>query len=310
MSSEITVARVQQYGSDVYFLAQQQGSRLNGRVRKESVRGKTAFFDRVGSVTAVLRVSRHADTPQIDTPHTRRMVALADYEFADLIDDMDKIRMLWDPAGPYVKTHMWAHGRAMDDVILDAASGTAATGETGSGTQTLGNGQKIASISGGAGAKLNVTALRAAARILDGGNVDPRIPRHFAYNALQKEALLTQTEVTSADYNVVRALVAGQVDTFMGFSFVHTQQINNQGSALSFSLTTGAVGSGAGDSNGYNKCLAWAEDGILLGIGQDIKAQVGPRADKSYSTQVYTSMSLGAVRMEEEKIVEVHCVAS
>lgn len=310
MSSEITVARVQQYSSNVFHLSQQKGSRLRSCVRVESVKGKTGFYDRIGKATAQVSTGRHADTPQIDTPHSRRMVSLADYDYGDLIDDFDKIRMIWDPAGPYTMAAVWSLGRAMDDVILDEASGTASTGETGSGTQTLGNGQKIASIAGGAGAKLNVSALRAAQRILDASDVDPSIPRYIAYNARQKEALLGQTEVTSADYNTVRALVAGQVDSFMGFQFKHTQQINTQSGSLSFSLTTGAVGSGSGDADTYDKVLAWAEDGILLGVGQDIRAQVGPRADKRYSVQVYASMSLGAVRMEEEKVVEILCATA
>jgi len=71
MSSQITTAFVQQYSANIQMLSQQMGSLLRDRVRLESVVGKNAFFDQVGSVTAVLRTSRHSDTPQIDTPHAR-----------------------------------------------------------------------------------------------------------------------------------------------------------------------------------------------------------------------------------------------
>ena len=101
MSSNITTAFVQQYSANVQMLSQQMGSLLRDKVRVESVVGKNAFFDQVGSVTAVEKTSRHSDTPQIDTPHARRRVSLADYEFADLIDQQDKVRLLIDPTSSY-----------------------------------------------------------------------------------------------------------------------------------------------------------------------------------------------------------------
>ena len=55
------------------------------------------------------------------------------------------------------------------------------------------------------------------------------------------------------------------------------------------------------------KCIAFASDGIALGVGKDVSARIDERADKSYATQVYYCMSIGATRMEEEKVVEVKC---
>ena len=87
MSNQITTAFVEQYSSNIQMLSQQKGSLLRDKVRLETVVGKNAFFDQVGSVTATVRTSRHSDTPQVDTPHSRRRVSLVDYEFADLIDE-------------------------------------------------------------------------------------------------------------------------------------------------------------------------------------------------------------------------------
>ena len=132
MSSQITTAFVQQYSNNVQMLSQQKGSLLRGSVDSESIVGKNAFFDQVGTATAVKRVSRHSDTPQIDTPHSRRRVSMVDYEYADLIDNQDKIRTLIDPTSSYALAAAYAIGRAMDDEIISAVSGTAFTGETGS----------------------------------------------------------------------------------------------------------------------------------------------------------------------------------
>ena len=149
MSNQITTAFVQQYSNNVAMLSQQKGSLLRAAVDVESVVGKNAFFDQIGSATAVKRVSRHASTPQIDTPHARRRVSLVDYEYADIIDNQDKIRTLIDPTSSYAQAAAMALGRAMDDEIISAISGTAFTGETGSTSTALPSAQKITESSTG-----------------------------------------------------------------------------------------------------------------------------------------------------------------
>ena len=307
MSFEITEAFVKQFNANIFHLSQQKGSRLMPRVRNESQRGKSQFFDRLGPVVATKKSGRHSDTPQIDTPHSRRRVTLEDYTHADLIDETDKIRMLIDPASDYSKAFMWAFGRAKDDEIIAAHGGDAFAGEEGGTTVTLPDGQKIVSTTGAAGTKLNVNALRSAKRVLDGNDVDEDIRRYCALNALNLENLLTETEVTSSDFNTVKALVQGEVNTFLGFDFIRLERLVNQSGALSFEPTDGSVGAGAGDADGYRKVLAWAQDGLLLSTGMEMKTRISERDDKNYSTQVFAEMSIGSTRMEEEKVVEILC---
>ena len=284
MSSNITTAFVQQYSANIQMLSQQMGSLLRDKVRLESVVGKNAFFDQVGSVTAVEKTSRHSDTPQIDTPHARRRVSLADYEFADLIDQQDKVRLLIDPTSSYAQAAAMAMGRAIDDVIISAALGTAYTGETGS-TSTA-NANQIVHASAG----LNIAKLRTAKQTLDLSDVDPSIPRYIIVSPKQISDLLNITEVTSSDFNTVKALANGEINTYLGFNFI----VSNR---LSLSGTT-------------RSCIAFAQDGLALGIGKDVNARIDERADKSYATQVYYCMSIGATRMEEDKVVEVQCTES
>ena len=195
MSQQITTAFVQQYSANVQMLSQQMGSRLRDAVRLETVVGKNAFIDQIGSVTAQLRSSRHADTPQIDTPHQRRRLSIASYEFADLIDDQDKVRMLIDPTSSYAQAAAAAMGRAMDDVIITAALGTASTGETGSGSATL---DATANMVGSASSNdgLTIAKLTEAKRKMDLNDVDPSIPRYIAVGPKQIEDLLGTTQVT------------------------------------------------------------------------------------------------------------------
>ena len=283
MSTQVTTAFVQQYSPNVQMLSQQRGSLLRDTVRSETMVGKNAFFDQVGKATAVKRTTRHGDTPQIDTPHARRRMSLVDYEYADLIDDQDKVRMLIDPTSTYAQAAASAMGRAMDDEIIAAATGTAFTGETGSTSTALPSGQQIAHGS----ADLTLAKLITAKKTLDLASVDPSIPRYIAVGPNQIEALLNNTTVTSSDFNTVKALVQGEIDTFLGFKFIVTNRL-----ALASNIRT---------------CFAWAEDGLALGIGKDVTARIDERADKGYATQVYYCMSIAATRMEEEKVVSIAC---
>jgi hypothetical protein len=302
MSAQVTTAFVQQYRAEVMHLSQQQGSRLQNAVRNETQKSDSQFFDRIGSVTAQLKVSRHSDTPQIDTPHSRRRVTLSDYEWADLIDKEDLRRMLMDPAGDYAMAAAWALGRSKDDVIIAAFDGNAYGGVAGATTVTHPNTSKYACNDASAVSRLNVLSLRGIKYLLDSNDVDPSIKRYGAINAYALQGLLSETAVTSSDFNTVKALVQGEVNSFMGFEFIHSERLLVQSAALSGSGTTGAVGSGTSLVNS-RRLPFWAKDGVLLSTAADINARIDERSDKSYSTQVYVSMGIGATRMEEVKVV-------
>ena len=137
MSTQITTAFVEQYSSNVSMLAQQMGSRLRSAVDVESVRGKHAFFDQIGVTAAQVRSTRHGDTPQVTTPHSRRRVGLADYEWADLIDDLDKVRMLADPTSSYAKAAAAAIVVVVVKYICAAVAALAEQGRLGSKTRPV-----------------------------------------------------------------------------------------------------------------------------------------------------------------------------
>ena len=283
MSNQITTAFVQQFSANITTLSQQQGSILRGAVRQESVTGEKAFFDQVGSTAAVKRTSRHGDTPLVETPHSRRMVTMDSYEWSDLIDDADKVAMLADPTNVYAQSASVAIGRAMDDAIIEAATGTAKTGKSGGTSTTLPSGQQIAAGS----ADLTIAKLIQTRKIFSQNSVDPSIPLHIVVGPEQIESLLNTTQVTSSDFNTVRALVSGQVDTFMGMTFHISNRLAKSGN--------------------NRTCFAFASDGITMAVGKDVMARIDERADKSYSTQVYYCATFGATRMEEEKVVQILC---
>jgi len=288
MSSQITTSFVEQYSANVSLLAQQTGSKLRNAVDVENVRGKSAFFDQIGVTAAQVRTSRHADTPQIDTPHSRRRVSLATYEWADLVDDADKVRMLIDPTSTYARAAAGAMNRAIDDVIITAMNASASTGVAGGTSTALPSSQKTSTSDSGDG--LSVAKLRSAKYILDNNDIDPSLKRFLVCGPKQIQDLLAITEVTSSDYAVVKALATGTINSFLGFEFIMSTRLN-----LDATYTTDRL------------VFAFTEDAIKLAMGKDVSAKISERADKSYSTQVYYSMDLGATRMEEEKVVQIPC---
>ena len=110
-------------------------------------------------------------------------------------------------------------------------------------------------------------------------------------SAWQLQDLLNTTEITSSDYNVVKALVEGTVNTWIGFAFTHTERL----------LT---------DGSGYRLCYAYQRKAMQLAIQKEPTGRVDERPDKNYAWQVYMKLCMGATRLEEARIVEITCIES
>jgi hypothetical protein len=292
MSFNVTTHFVQQYTTNVQMLLQQKGSKLRNTVSTGSYVGKAAkAVEQIGPVNAQKRTIRHADTPLISTPADARWVFPNDYEWADLIDDQDKLRMLIDPQSAYAQNGAYALGRAMDDEIVGAFFGTAKTGENGSTDTVFATAsQTVLQGVGSTGATgLNIAKLREAKRILMANEVDIDNEQLFVViTAQQHDDLLNEAQAISLDYNTRPVLVDGKITAFMGFNFVHCERLPV-------------------DGNTYRRVPAYAKSGMHLGMYNDINTQISTRDDKGYATQVYVKGTFGATRTEEKKVVEIKC---
>ncbi len=285
----ITEAMVKQFGSNVEMLVQQKGSRLRGAVRVETgIVGEDAFFEQLAETAAVKKTTRNADTPLVKSDHRRRRVSMFDFEWADLVDKQDKLKLIIDPENAYAINAAWALGRAIDDELILAFNASASTGKTGSTSTPLPASQLVLPAATG----LTIDKLRQIKEILDGADVDPDEPRFIVVSPAQITDLLETTETTSGDFNTIRALVGGMIDSFMGLKFI----VSNR-------LPANATADG-------RRVFAWAQNGILLAIAQDMETRIEQRADKSFANQVYLSLGIGTTRMQEEKVVEIDCIES
>lgn len=279
MSNTIQVAMVRQYSSNVTFLYQQM-STLKGRMREESLAGRYGFFEIMGPTTAVKKTVRHGVTPQVNSQHTRRRGELVDYEWADLIDPQDEMRILINPTAAYTVNAATALGRAYDEEAIAAFIATAYEGEDGTTSSAYPSGNIIDD--GGGSAGLTVAKLKAAKLGMDNVPV-PQGDRQFVSSPEGIIDLLADPQVTSTDYNIVQALVSGNMDQmYMGFQFSTTTLLPVASS--------------------IRETYAWHRDSMGMLVGKALEIKVSERADLSYATQVYACASYKGVRILDEGV--------
>ena len=202
-----------------------------------------------------------------------------------MLDDQDKIRMLVDPTSDYVKAMVNSLNRAKDDVIIAAAIGNA---RSTTGNIALPSGQKI--LHGGAG--LTKTKLITARKLFRVNEADEEAGEelYISYGAEQLEDLLSDTTLTNTEYQTILSMMGGNIpkgQKLFGFTPIPSERLTKSGTTRS--------------------AFAWAKSGLALGIGANVVTRVGEDPGKGFNVRIYAKMSIGAVRIEEEKTVEIQC---
>lgn len=268
---------------------QQTKARLDAWVEDECFNGERKRWDRIGAQNSRKRTERKAPTSATDPQLDSRWGYRESYDLMNVLDKDDALNLgpLVLPTSDYVKSHANAFNRDKDDVAWKAALGDVMTGETGSTPSALPNGQKIAvNHGGGDPTGLTLSKLMQANYLLEDADIEDGAPRVLVVTAKQMQDLLNTTELQSVDYNSVKALVNGQVDTFMGFKFVKVRRLPK----VSTTRT----------------CVAWVKGAIKRFTGGQM-SDITVRKDLSYATQIYSSWSLGAARVYDEGVVQIDC---
>lgn len=283
-----------QFDQNWRHLVQQKNSRLREYVTLDSISGKEKSYNQLSEAAMQLITSRSGETRISDQATAKRWIRPKAYDTAKLFDEFDE-QLLGEvvlPTSPVTQSHAAAYARTADQVIIDALGGTAYTGETGVTATAFPGTQKVAVdyVESGSTANsgLTIAKLRAAKYILDSNEVDEEEERIIVASAKQMQDLLKTTEVTSVDYNSVKSLVDGTVNTFMGFKFRRTQLL--------------PLNSGTDVRSIY----VYVKSGIVL-AERGLKTHMDIRTDLSHSLQIRSVASLGATRLEEKKVVEIAC---
>jgi len=286
---------VQEYGNTVQMMAQQTQSKLREAVRVENVTGERHYFElnnENGDMDQV--TTRFEDINPKDTLFERRAVDMLDYDFSQFVDSFDKLKMLIDPTSTIVQAQAAQMNRKVDDIIIASLYADMKTGKTGSGTSSLNTGVAINSWAYGTGSgnsNLTISKLIEAGALLDAADVDME-GRYIVMDPVNHSKLLATAEATSSDFITSRSLETGKVDGLVGFKFIKSTRLPVDGS-------------------GYRRCFAWHKSGMALGIAKNPTFDISQRKDKrGMPWQAYLSLSMAGTRLENDKVVEIKCLAT
>ena len=287
MAVDIDQAFIEDFESRVHQKGQQEISRVRPYIRNRSGTGDIYNFEVLDPSPMAARSGLVA-TPVNGIVHSRRKAQVNTFEWGELVEQSDIVRIIIDPDSEYVKAASMAYGRQIDQSILaNALDGTTLDG-AGASIGVLGAGQIVGD---GTGA-MSLDFLRSAKRKLDEAEVMGNRCIALRSNAL--EDLMKVTEVASSDYNTVKALVQGEINTFLGFEFKRTE------------LTPGSA---AANVVGIS-AVCWVEDALAIAFSDDKFTRIGPDASARWSNRIYMETSFGNARVEDAGVVMIDTLPS
>ena len=275
MAVAISNAFVQMFDAEVKQ-AYAGARALAGLTRERTnVEGNQVKFPKIGKGTATVRVPQTDVTP-LNVSYSQVTASMSDYIAAEYSDIFNQQKVNFDERRELVEVVSGAIGRRMDQLVLDAlnASSTSLT---------------VATTIGGAGTNLNIEKLIETKKLMDANNV-PSEGRCMVIHANNLAGLLGETEIQSVDFNTVKALVSGDVDTFMGFKFVTLGDRDEGGLPLPSTRT----------------CFAFHRDAMGMGIGMNQRSEINYVPEKT-SFLVSSMFSAGAIAIDDEGIVKISC---
>jgi len=191
------------------------------------------------------------------------------------------VQMLIDPNSSLTKNLSMSMARALDDIIITAATADALDGDGATNAfpagQTIGDGSTVITLD-------NILAVQ---ELFEQNDVEPDIPKCAVIGPTQKRKLMQLMEVTSGDFQNMKALATGYLPNWMGFTWIVSNRL-------------------LAPDTGELSCLFFTPYAIGMQVNRDITAKVAERPDLSFAWQFYTFMTMGAVRVEDEHIVELH----
>lgn len=275
MAQSITNAFVTLFDEEVKQ-AYQGEALLRGTMRtRTGVQGSTVKFPKIGKGVATVRVPQTDVTP-LNVTYSQVTATMSDYIAAEYSDIFHQSHVNFDERRELVQVVSKAIARRMDQLCIDALDAAASP-------------STVATSVGGASSNMNIEKLRAAAKALNDNNV-PAEGRHLLMHSSQLDALLGETEVTSSDFASVKALVRGEITSFMGFNII----------------TMGDRDEGGVPKPSTRTCFAWHQDSMGYAESISQKSEVNYIPEKT-SFLVSSMFSAGAVAIDDEGIVKISC---
>lgn len=282
MADNIDSAYIQTFENNVRHLAQQKDAKLIATVQNRGEESQNHNWETLGVLDAQEKTSRRQATPEQDALWGRRVTLARTYDIGTSSELEDPVQMLVDPNSNLTRAVSAGMNRRKDDVIIEAATGTALRGDGTSAAfpagQVVGNGADVISFD-------MVTEVQEKFMLND---IDPDTPKVFVVGPTQIRKLMQLTENTSADYvQAQRLLDYGIAPNWLGFTWINSTRL---------------LAPAAGEIS----LLAYTMDAIGCNTNKEIGLKVAEDPSISFAWRIYSHMTLGAVRVEDEQIVHVH----
>lgn len=275
MAQNVTTAFVTLFESEVKQ-AYQAEALLRGTCRtRTGIQGNTVKFPKIGKGVATVRVPQTDVTP-LNVTYSQVTATMSDYIAAEYSDIFHQSHINFDERRELVEVVSKSIARRMDQIIIDALNAASSP-------------STVATTVGGAGTNMNIEKLRATAKAMNEKNV-PSEGRYLLMHASQLDAMLGETEITSSDFAAVKALVRGEVNTFMGFNII----------------TMGDRDEGGLPKPSTRTCFAWHKDALGYAESMAQKSEINYVPEKT-SYLVSSMFSAGAVAIDDEGIVKISC---
>jgi hypothetical protein len=280
MAQSITNAFVTLFDAEVKQAYQGESSILGCVRLRQGVQGNTYKFPKLGKGSATARIPQTDVTP-LNVTYSQVTATMSDYNAAEYSDIFHQAKVNFDERQELVQVVSKAIGRRMDQLILDgldAASSPSTVAKT------------VVTSGSASASNLNVGKLIAAKKALDTKNV-PFDDRHIIVHANNLSGLLGDERAISGDFATVKALVAGEINTFLGFRFYVIGDRDEGGLPLSTNDRT---------------CFAFHRSSIGMAVNMNQKTEINYVPEKT-SFLVNSMFSAGAVAIDDEGIVKITC---
>lgn len=207
---------------------------------RNNVVGDTYKFRKMGKGLANQKSTSDLVTP-MDVSHSLATATLSNWNAPEYTDIFDQAEVNFDEKMELASCIAGALGRRKDQLIIDAMDAST---------------PDASDIAAGAANLTLAKIIQAKTDLLDQGCTGQL---YAAINAAGLDAMLGDTTITSTDYANVKALVQGDIDTFMGFKFKVIESRSEGGLTVASNIV---------DSWFFHK------EAVGLAIGIDMKTEV------------------------------------
>lgn len=321
VSDGIDVAAVDKFHDDLYQVCQQKESLFGSAVRVEYdlKANEDKAFDLMDELSLTEKTGSAPDTPEQDLSMQRRWIFTTPYHDSVLLDRDDDMDRKLAMEGEIVQGFRKAINRKKDDIIYAAFEATVQSGRRNNSSTITWSGQDgnvaysgkdtgrtiqwDSSVGNCVASDIGMTAEKAELIIeyFANNNVDDDVPIFCAISPRQATQLFGQEEYVNKDYGSSGPMATGRfLRNWMGINWIRSTKV-----VVDPDDSTNDID---GDAPVF-ECWAWAMDGMILGVADELTIEVTIESTKSYARRVYVHMNMGAMRFDEDKILKIECKA-